>query len=50
MIVIVMTDDSRGYAGLGGGMDGGGGFYACETKPRGLVAYQEMPVHFLSTK
>ena len=27
---------SHGYGGLGGGMDGGGGWHACGTKPRGL--------------
>ena len=26
----------HGYGGLGGGMDGGGGWYACRTKPRGV--------------
>ena len=41
---------SHGYGGLGGGRDGGGGWYACRTKPRGLVACQEMPGHFLSAR
>ena len=27
---------SHGYGGLGGGMDGGGGWYACGTKPMGF--------------
>ena len=26
---------SHGYVGLGGGRDGGGGWYACWMKPRG---------------
>ena len=29
---------SHEYGGLGGGRDGGGGWYACGTKPRGLFA------------
>ena len=29
---------SHGYSGLGGGWDGGGGWFACGTKPRGLIA------------
>ena len=37
---------SHGYGGLGGDRDGGGGWYACGTKPRGLVACLEMPEHF----
>ena len=41
---------SHGYGGLGGGMDGGGGWYACRTMPRGLVACQKMPEHFLSVR
>ena len=28
----------------------GGGWYACGTKPRGLVACREMPEHFLSVR
>ena len=27
---------SHGYGGLCGGRDGGGGWYACGTKPRGF--------------
>ena len=38
----------HGYGGLGGGRDGGGGWYACETNLRGLVACREMPEHFPS--
>ena len=34
---------SLGYGGLGGVIDGGGGWYACGTKPGGLVACREMP-------
>ena len=41
---------SRGCGGLHGGMDGGGGWYACGRKPWGLVACREMPAHFLITK
>ena len=33
----------HGYDGLDVGRDGGGGWYACKTNPRGLVARQEMP-------
>ena len=29
---------SHVYGGFDGGLDGGGGWYACRTKPRGLVA------------
>ena len=39
---VVMFDEcvvSHGYGGLGGDMDGGGGLYACGTKPSRLVAY-----------
>ena len=32
---------SHGYNGLGGGMNGGGGWYACGTKPWRLVACRE---------
>ena len=32
---------SRRYGGLGGGRDGGGGWLACGTKPRGLLACPE---------
>ena len=39
---------SDGYGGLGGSMDGGGGWYACGTKPGELVACSEMPRHFSS--
>ena len=39
---------SHGYGGFGEGRDGGGGWYACRSKPRGLVACWEMPVHFLN--
>ena len=39
---------SYGYGGLGGGRDGGGGWYACGTM--GLVACWEMPEHFLSAR
>ena len=28
---------SHGYGGLGGGRDGGGGWYVCDTKPRFAV-------------
>ena len=41
---------SHGYSGLGGGRDGGGPWYACGTKPEGLVACREMPEHFPSTR
>ena len=37
---------SHGYGGLGGGRDGGGGWYSCGTKPGGLVAFWEMLEHF----
>ena len=30
---------ANGYGGLGEGKDGGGGWYAYGTKPRGLVTY-----------
>ena len=39
----------HGYGGLGGGRDGGGGWYACD-KAEGLVACREMPEHFLSVR
>ena len=35
---------------FGGSRDGGGGWYACWTKPEELVACQEMPEHFLSAR
>ena len=35
----------HGYGGLGGDMDGGGGWYACGTS-QGVVACREMTVHF----
>ena len=38
------------YGGLFGGMDGGGGWYACGAKPGGLVACREMPEHFPSVR
>ena len=41
---------SRGYGGLGGGRDGGDGWYARRTKPLGLVACREMPEHFQSVR
>ena len=39
---------SNGYGGFGGGRDGGGRWYACRTKPRGLVACREMSEHLPS--
>ena len=36
------------YGGLGGGRDGGSGWYADGTKPRGLFACQNMSEHFPS--
>ena len=41
---------SHGYGGFGGGRGGGVGWYACGTKPRGLVACLEMPEHFPSAR
>ena len=41
---------SHGYGGLGGGMDGGGGWYAYRALPRGLVACREMPERFPSER
>ena len=41
---------SHGYVGLGGGMDGGGGWYVCGTKPGMLVACREMRGHFPSAR
>ena len=38
------------HSGLGGGRDGGGGWYACGTRPRELVAMKEMPEHFPSVR
>ena len=38
------------YGCLGVGWDGGGGWYACETKPVGLVVRRVMLEHFLSAK
>ena len=32
--------------GYGGGMDGGGEWYSCGTKPEGLVAFREVVEHF----
>ena len=40
----------HGYGGLGGGRDGGGGWYACKTKPGGLVACRKMLEHFPSVR
>ena len=40
----------HGYGGMGGRRDGGGGWYACGTKPRGLVACRKMPEHLLSER
>ena len=40
---------SHGYGGLGRVRDGGGGWQACETKPRRLIACREMSERFLST-
>ena len=43
---------SHGHGGLGGGRDGGGGWYACGTKTRerrktrGLIERRQMPEHF----
>ena len=37
---------SHGYGCLGDVRDGGGGWYACGTKPRRMVACREMPEHF----
>ena len=41
-----MCVDSHGCGGLDGGRAGGGGLYACGTKPRGLVTCREMPEHY----
>ena len=41
---------SRGCGGLGGGRDGGGDWYAWETKPRVLVACRESQEHFPSAR
>ena len=41
---------SHGYGSFGGGRDGGGGWYACRTKPSALVACREMPEHFSSAR
>ena len=38
------------YGGLGDGRDGGGGWYACGTKPWGLVTCREMVEHFPSAR
>ena len=38
------------YGGLGGGMDGGGGWYACETTPGGAGCVWEMLEHFLRVR
>ena len=40
----------RGYGGLGGGMDGGGGWYACRTKRGWLATCREMPDHLPSIR
>ena len=47
-----MCVDGHGNCGLGGCRDGGGGWYACRTKPKpkGLVACREMPEHFPSAR
>ena len=37
---------SHGYGGLGAGTDGGGEWYACGTKPSGLIVHREMPERF----
>ena len=34
---------SHGYGGMGGERDDGGGWEACGTKRRELVAFREMP-------
>ena len=39
---------SHSHGRLGGFKDGGGGWYACGTKPMGLVACLEMQEHFPS--
>ena len=39
---------SDSYGRLGGGRDGGGGWHACGTKPRGLVASRQMQEHIQS--
>ena len=36
--------------GFDGGRDGGGGWYACGTKPGGLVSCREMAKHFPSAR
>ena len=41
---------SHGNGGLGEGRDGGGGWYLCRTKPRGVAAFREMPEHFPSAR
>ena len=38
----------HGYGRLGGGRDGGSGWYACGTMPEGLVACREIPELFMS--
>ena len=40
----------HGYGGLGGDNDGGGEWYTCGTKPRGLVICWELLGHFLSAR
>ena len=42
-----MCVDSHGYGGLGGGRAGGGGWYACGTKPGGVVKCREMLEHLV---
>ena len=39
--MVCMCVVSHGYGGLGGVRDEGGEWYACRTKPSGLVAYLE---------
>ena len=40
---------SHGYGRLGGGSDGGGGWYACWIK-LGVVTCRKMPEHLLSAR
>ena len=43
-----MTVVGHGYGWLSEGGDEGGGWYACGTKPEGLVACREILEHFSS--
>ena len=41
-----MCGVGHGYGWLGARMDGGGGWHACGTRPRGLITCWEMPEYF----